>query len=252
VLQNLLVSIDLKAGGVDAALATADALAKEPVNQPAAAALRGNIYYTLKRYEDAAAAYTAAMQANPSPALALNTALTLNVAGHPDQATKLLRDWIASNPDDVASLAALASLDIAARRLDDGQMHLQSVLAKRPNDPTTLNNLAWVYQQKNDNRARPLAQRAYLLSPQPQTADTLGWILTTEGHAAQALPLLRQALSGLQTEPGVAYHYAVALKDTGARDEAMKLLKALASTPGNFEEKPAATKLLEELSAAPK
>ena len=249
-LLNAAVSLELKDKGTDAALAEADRLTQIPASMPAAAALRGNIYYTGKRYDDAAAAYAAALKTAPSGFLALDAAFALVAANHPDNAAKLLRDWLATHPDDMDVTAGLAGLDISARRLDDALPRLQAVLAKRPNDPTTLNNLAWVYQQKGDARARPLAQRSYLLSPSAQAADTLGWILTAQGDAAQGLPLLQQAISALSSDPEVGYHYAVALKDTGDTTDAVRVLKLLAAVPTAFDDKPAAVRLLEEMSPA--
>jgi hypothetical protein len=81
--------------------------------------------------------------------------------------------------------------------------------------------------EKNDSRARPTAQKSYLLKPTPEAADTLGWILVTTGNPATGLALLRQANAQLPRDPAVAYHLAVAMKDTGHRDEATKVLTAI-------------------------
>ncbi len=105
--------------------------------------------------------------------------------------------------------------------------HLQLVLSKKPHDPVALNNLAWVYQQQGDKRAEGLAQQAYILSPGGQTADTLGWILVTGGDPTKGVTLLRQAAAQAGGDPRILYHYAVALKDTGQKDEAIKLLNAV-------------------------
>ena len=94
---------------------------------------------------------------------------------------KTLGDWIAKHPDDLAAVEQLADLEIVANRNDDAVKHLQAVLAKKPHDATALNNLAWVYQQQGDKRAEQIAQQAYMLSPSGQTADTLGWILISNG-----------------------------------------------------------------------
>ncbi len=101
------------------------------------------------------------------------------------------------------------------------------VLAKRPNDPTALNNLAWVYQQRNDTRARAVAQKAYLIAPGPQIADTLGWILVGQGSAASGLTLLRQSAAQQPDEPSVQYHLAAALNATGQREQAAAVLRPI-------------------------
>jgi Tfp pilus assembly protein PilF len=141
----------------------------------------------------------------------------------------------------------LAVLDIDAHRFDDAQANLESVLAARPSDAVALNNLAWVYQRKGNPKAREVAERAYLLSPSPQAADTLGWILTEQGDPRTGLVLLRRAGALLGNDPSVQYHLAAALQANGQRDAASTVLAALLARPGEFEEKPLAVQLQQQL-----
>ena len=147
----------------------------------------------------------------------------------------MLSDWIAQHPDDVVATEQLAE-QYSLRRAVSTKLpkSLQRVLEKKPHDPLALNNLAWVYQQQGDKRAEDMAQKAYILSPGGQTADTLGWILVSGGNVARGMPLLRQAVAQAGTDPQVLYHYAVALKDTGKRDEAIKMLNAVVANKAEF------------------
>jgi predicted Zn-dependent protease len=165
-----------------------------------------------------------------------------------DDATKLLIDWVAKHPDDLAAREQLAEIYIATNKLDDAQHWLEAIRQTKPHDAVALNNLAWVYQQKGDNRAQGLARQAYVLSPGPQTADTLGWILTTEGNAQTGVDLLRQASAEAANDPRVQYHYAVALKDTGNKEEAIKRLTVVVGAKGEFKEKAEAQQLLDALN----
>ena len=108
-----------------------------------------------------------------------------------------------------------AELDIAAGNWTRRPRICRASWQEKPHDPVALNNLAWVYQQQHDPRAMDLARQAYVLAPGAQTADTLGWILTTAGKADTGVLLLRQASAQAASDPRVQYHYAVALKDTG-------------------------------------
>jgi putative PEP-CTERM system TPR-repeat lipoprotein len=242
------IEITLRAQGLDAALAAADRLAADPANQPAGRLLKGDAYALAGRFADAIAAYGAELQSKPSSALALRIAAAHSTAGQPDQAALGLREWLASEPNDADVAEALAELDLAAHRFYDAEAHLRVVLNKRPNDASALNNLAWIYQQRGDGRARDMAQRAYMISPAPQMADTLGWILTTDGNAADGLALLRQAAARLGDAPAVRYHLAVALKNAGQPQEALAVLRPIVQGPGNFDEKPDAARLLDELA----
>ncbi len=75
----------------------------------------------------------------------------------------------------------------------------------------------------------------------------MGWILISNGDTTRGLPLMRQAVAQAGSDPRILYHYAVALKDTGERDEAIKMLNAVVANKGQFSEKIDAQKLLDQL-----
>jgi len=241
------VEVDLRTGGVEAALATAALLAAEPASQPAAWLLKGWVFNTAGRYGEAAAAFRAELDAHPSPALATATAMALDQAGRKDEAARLLADWIARRPADLEVLAVLSSLEVQNHQMDAAAAHLEALLAKRPDDAMALNNLAWIYQQRGDPRAHRLALRSYLLVPGPDVADTLGWIITVEGDAAKGLPLLREAAAQRGQDPEVLYHLAVALDRVGETRAAVAALTQALALPEGFDEAAAARALLEKL-----
>jgi cellulose synthase operon protein C len=241
------VMVDLKASGVDVAVTTANQLQQQDRDFPQARALIGDVYIAANRPEDAVKAYQDALAAAPSEFLVGRLSGALLRSGQGDAAIKLLADWIAKHPTDLTSTEQLADLDIASQHYEDAVKHLQLVLDKKPHDPVALNNLAWVYQQQGDKRAEGLAQQAYVLSPGGQTADTLGWILISGGDSAKGIALLRQAAAQAGSDPRILYHYAVALKNTGKKEDAIKLLHAVVESKAEFGEKADAQKLLDEL-----
>lgn len=238
--------IDLKASGLQKALATAEQLRNQDLTFPALAALKGDLYMAAKQPEQAVQAYAAAAATAPSSLLAERLALAYTGDHKPEQARKVLADWVASHPDDIHVTSTLSELDIEANRLDAAETELKAVLAAQPRNAIALNNLAWVYQTQGNADARRLAERAYLLAPSPETADTLGWILTKGGQPAQGAELLRQAVIG--GDPRIAYHLGVALNEVGQKDEAVKLLHAVAESKGSFTEKEDAQRLLSQIT----
>ena len=243
------VMVDLKASGVDAALATADRLQSQDHDFPAIRALKGDIYLVANRPSDAVTAYTEANKAAPSGILVTRLAGALMRSQRTDDASKLLLDWLGTHQDDMLAAEQVAEVYIAAGKLDDAAKYLQLVLKQKPHDPVALNNLAWVYQQQGDDaKAQPLARQAYVLSPSPQTADTLGWILTTGGNAKDGVTLLRQASGDGTSDPRIRYHYGVALRDVGANDEAKKQFEAVIENQAEFKEKVEAKKLLDDMA----
>ncbi len=249
-LLQTLVVVDLRIGGLDAALATAAVLARDTANLPAARMLKGGLYMSVQRYADAASAYQAELAASPSVPLAVATATALNSAGRPTDAQRLLQDWITREPKDVELLRALSSLDLQNKRMAEAEKNLLAVLALQPGDPIALNNLAWIYQARNDPRARAMARKAYLLAPGAQSADTLGWILIRQGDSKTGLLLLTQAARNLSTDVTIFYHLAVALNEAGQKDKAVEVLTQLVNNPAEFDDKPAARKLLAALGGA--
>ncbi|MGA8196017.1 MAG: XrtA/PEP-CTERM system TPR-repeat protein PrsT [Acetobacteraceae bacterium] len=241
------VMVDLKANGVDAALATAKQLQQQDRDLQSSTALIGDVYMAANRPEDAVRAYRDAMEARPSEKLAGLLTAALWRSDRRDEAITVLAEWIAQHPSDLTAMRQLSDLYIAVHRHDDAVKQLHVVLNAKPHDPLALNNLAWVYQQQGDKRAEALARQAYLVLPDGQTADTLGWILVSDGDAARGVTLMRQAAAQESGDPRVQYHYAVALKATGGRDEAIRLLTAVVANKGDFPEKADAQKLLDAL-----
>jgi len=241
------VMIDLKAHGLDAALATADLLQSQDREFAPARALRGDLFMAVNRPDDAAAAYAKALAAAPDSGLLTRLAVAQVRAGHPEEARTALLRWVATHPADAAALEQLAQVDIVARRLDEAAQALSAILAKKSYDPVALNNLAWIYHEQHDDRALGLAREAYLLSPDAPNADTLGWILTTSGRPDLGVAVLRNAAGEAGGDPSVLYHYAIALRDTGGTAEAIKVLTAIAALKADFPEKAQAQQALDAL-----
>ena len=242
-----LTMIDLKATGLESALSTADRLMGQSREFQDLRALRGDLYIAASRPADAIDAYTKELEAAPN-AMLLARVSTANLrAGRIDVAVKVLKEWLAKNESDTVAQQQLSDIYLATDRFDEATVQLEKLLSKTPHNAIALNNLAWLYQQKGDARALATARRAYVLAPNAQTADTLGWILVTSGNAANGVALLRQASAEASGDPRVVYHFAVALKDTGNKDEAIRQLNNVLAIQGRFKEKDDAQRMLTDL-----
>jgi len=124
-----------------------------------------------------------------------------------------------------------------------------------PEDGTALNNLAWVLAlqggQARLEEARGLAERAYFVAPSAGTADTLGWVLAQPGYAGGdprlAVTLLRLAATG-NTDRGIAYRLAFALRAVGERPEAARILVPVLAGSTAFAERADAEALQRDLA----
>lgn len=249
-LMQARMKVDLVDKGPDVALQTGDRLRANNANMPAAATLKGGLLMGTQRYREAAAAFETEYDKEQTSVLAVALAEAKQAAGDVAGATSVLRNWQGSHADDPAAAQALAMIDINTRNFDSAQRNLDIVLKAQPNNLIALNNLAWVLQQKGDKRAREYAQRAFEQSPTPEVVDTLAWIMTTQGEASKALPLLQGAAAASPQNPSIKYHLAVALKDLNRAPEAIEVLRPVVDGASSFEEKPAAQSLLAELTKA--
>ncbi len=111
-----------------------------------------------------------------------------------------------------------------------------------------MNNLAWHYAMRGDDRAVELARQAHALAPENGSiTDTLGWILAEKGSFAEAVPLLREAVQRLPDNAEVRFHLASALIGVGAKDEAKKILEGLLSSGQAFPSRSEAERISSSL-----
>lgn len=111
-------------------------------------------------------------------------------------------------------------------------------------NPVLLNNLAWQYYERGDERAEETARRAYELAPgHPQIADTYGWILLSR-NAREALPLLTEAARRAPGDLQIQYHLAAALVAGGYGVRARPILERLLADDRNGSRQAQARELL--------
>ncbi len=240
-LMSGLVANEARWKGTDAATKVADELRAQPGAMPFAAALKGDLFMAAGRPADAAQAYMAEYAKEPNVPMLVKGTGALSLSKQDAAATQALNGWLADHPADAEAAARLAQIDIQSGRYADAQTHLGVVLAARPNDASALNNLAWSYFMAGDSRALPTAQRAYLQSPNPLAADTLGWVLVKNGSAKAAIPVLQRSVDQ-RPDRSTSYHLAVALAEDGRTADAIRTLQPLLEGPA-FAEQDAARKL---------
>jgi tetratricopeptide (TPR) repeat protein len=244
-----LLALDFKAKGVDGALETAHQIQGSDPNLSIGPALEGDVYMVAEQYAYASDAYAKALQQKPSTMLVIRLARAKAAGGDADAAISVLSNWLKDHAAETDVVQVLAGYEIKQQRYDDATKHLEAAVATGRPNPVALNNLAWLYQRAGNSQALLLAQRAYLLAPQlPEVADTLGWLLVQQKSAATGLGLLEEANGADAQSLEIQYHLAVAFNDTGHRDKAIKLLKALTADKAIFDDKASALKLFAELT----
>ncbi len=101
----------------------------------------------------------------------------------------------------------------------------RKALAKTPDEPTILNNLAFLLAETGGNTQEALDLVSTALRKKPNAAqlrDTLAWIQIKRHNTAEALPILRALTEKYPEDNTFRYHYAVALIESGDRASAKR------------------------------
>lgn len=195
----------------------------------------------LKAY---AAAYAKAPNAMVVQQLAVAKARANDAAG----AIALLQEWLAKEPKDLAARQLLALQLQAQGKSDEAIKEYAAVVDASPRNVLAINNLAWLYNEAKDPRAVGLAERAHELNPDsPEIADTLGWVLVSNGQVERGINVLQQAAVQAPHLPDIRYHLAAAFAKAGKKAEARRELEKLLADERPFETRAAAKALLDSL-----
>ena len=196
-------------------------LSREPANT-SARGLLVNIYLSQRLYDAALQeAETGLKLTQDHTELSILKASAQEALGRIDAATATL---LAAAGKDLKSPAPYLYLGDMQQRLKEygaAVASYEEALKRSPNEVGAANNIAMlltdhIIGQSGRERAYGLATRLHQIYPDnPLYADTLGWVLFTQGHIDQGLELLRRAAQQMPTELQVHYHLGAALYKKG-------------------------------------
>lgn len=185
--------------------------------------LLAELYLRQRRFDQAVAAYQAALTKADTLENALGLYRAWQMAGKPHEAVRHMETWTRAHPGVGPAQLALAEAYLAAARYPEARQAYERVLGADPKHAVALNNLANVLLQLGDKDALAMAERAYQAAPQDaNAADTLGWILLRSGQAERALRYLREARLRAPKNATIREHLAEALEATGRMSEAQE------------------------------
>jgi tetratricopeptide (TPR) repeat protein len=123
----------------------------------------------------------------------------------------------------------------------------QAVTKAQPN-PVILNNMAWLYLDRDARRAMELATQAYELAPsRAEIVDTYGWVLFKGGRRSEGLAALQQALVIAPRNAEIALHVGEALQQLNRDAEARSVLERIVRENPNTDFAESARALLAKL-----
>jgi Flp pilus assembly protein TadD len=198
--------------------------------------LLADTFVRLRRLPDAEATLTKSLAATPSSNTVLKLAQVIAASGDVNKALRQHTSWLAKNANDIGVRQQYATLLLTAGKVTDARREYETVLKQQPDDPVSLNNLAWIIHKDQPARALEMASKSVRMLPQSaEMIDTLGWMKVLGNDQAEGLVLLQQAYDLAKENPQIGYHLAVALDKTGKREQAKTLLQSVLTKSSNFE-----------------
>jgi Flp pilus assembly protein TadD len=201
-----------------------------------AISLKAELLASQGRFDAAIDAFRSSIQAEPIWAPGYHgLALAQIAANHPDDAVKTLQQGVDKTQGASTLIGDLGALYERLGRPNDAIALYEGVLAKNPNSPVVINNLAILlvnYRSDADSlaRAQKLADRL-ASSSLVDVIDTRGWIKYKSGDFFGAEALLQQAVDKAPDSPELHYHLGMAQLRSGETEPAEQNLEtALRST----------------------
>lgn len=220
--------------------------------QPKSAAVQqflGTLLLAQGDKEEARVAFVAAKQADPRSSTADLYLVQLAILDRKwDDAQGRLQAMVSNNSGGDRARQWLGQVEMVKGNYPAAAEHFRKVLAASPDDTETLNNLAYILADRQEqlDEALKLAQRARERAPANLAiADTLGWVLYRKGLYSPAIQHLEAAAS-LKGNAVPAYHLAMAYAKSGNRQKAQTALQTALKINPNAAEAEEAKRLLEQ------
>ncbi len=174
---------------------------------------RGLLALNEKRFSDAVSLLSAYYETNPGFAVARLLALAHAGLGQADKGLEYLQTEAAKENDTL--VFKLISADYASSYgMYDASIELyKQVLAQKPDDFASLNNLASVYTQAgNLTKAAEVAKRVIEIAPDsPYALDTYGYVLLKQGKVQEGKAFVERALGKAPNNKEIQLHNVEAL-----------------------------------------
>ncbi|MDR2113233.1 MAG: PEP-CTERM system TPR-repeat protein PrsT [Candidatus Accumulibacter sp.] len=246
--QRGMIMLDLDAGRLSNAVATARNVQRQFPDNPVGYLLEGDCHVVGKAWKEAAEAYRNGIRKTGANELAMGLHAALLARNVPGEADKFAAAWLKEHPKDQRFRLYLAESATARKDYAMAIRHYRTLLDGQPDNPALLNNLAWVMAQNKDPKAFELAEKAYRLAPeQANIIDTFGAMLVLKGDLDQGIELLRKANSLAPNNPTIQFNLASALVKAGKTAEAKSMLIELNMLGDRFSRSREVSELLQGL-----
>ena len=242
-----LVELDIQSNDVKGAMERVQAALQKNPNSAALYVIESKVYIAQREWDQAEAALSKALTLDPNYSAAYDLLISTYVAANKlPEAVKEIQTSLAKRPDNPQLLMTLAGIYDKQKDPLKARDAYERLLAKNPEFVPALNNLAYIYADKLNNvdKAYELARKARALRPDPNIADTLGWVLYKKGDYQEAQALFQESAGKLPQNSDVQFHLGMASYMMGQADTARAAFQQALKGTADFEGKEEAQRRL--------
>lgn len=247
--QQQLVELALRDKRAADALAVVRDVQRQRPEEAVGYALEGDVHGATQNWSAALAAFDKALKLAPDSS---DLAIRLHMAHLAGQKSRdadvFAKKWLQTHPKDAQFLVHLGDRAVMGGDLKLAESQYQKALDLQPNNPLTLNNLAWVAGKNGRKDAMSLAEKAHSLAPQsPAILDTLATLQAGERRFDKAIESQKRAVALQPEDPAWKLNLAKIQLQAGEKSAAKTQLLALKQLGSGFRSHAEVVKLLEGL-----
>ncbi|WP_375750138.1 XrtA/PEP-CTERM system TPR-repeat protein PrsT [Vibrio sp. HN007] len=210
----------------DSSQAVLDSLDNSVKQSLYALKLQGRLFIAHKDYSSAVPVYELMFEKNPDVKSADQLSSVLYLNGQGPEALAFLEKLIEQYPSTAKPLNIKVADLLSKMAPEKAIAKYQAILEKEPNNLIALNNIAALYQQKDQfSNAQVYADKAYEIAPaNPAISDTYAYNLLNTGDIKKAMEILEKAHDKVPSHAEIALHFAQSLIANNLKNKAASVL----------------------------
>lgn len=247
--QEALLKLLFKANQPKEALAFALRVQRDRPASNAGYVLEAACHLNAKAPDAAVAAFRKGLARNPSSSgLGVGLYKLLRDLKRTEDADRFAQTWLKAHPQDIAFEYQTANTRMQRGEFDAAEPILQRVLARYPNHPLALNNMAWILAVRGKPGAVAYAQKAVDAMPQQAAlVDTLAMALAAENRVKEALDTQKRAVELAPKDNNLRLNLAKIALQAGDKALARTELEKLQLLGARYDLQSEVSKLLKAL-----
>ncbi len=180
--------------------------------------------------------------------------MAFEAAGKVDEAIAAASGALSLRPREAQILTQLADLYLRVDRREEAVDLYKRALIVEPEDPRSLNNLAFTLLELGKDLPQALDLARESVRRQPGAAyniDTLAWALYKNGHVGEAFETMSEIRDVASQSPEIAFHFLMISKELGVVQDPRGALEGIYMRPDAFLDRNLRRQIGEAIASLP-